>query len=655
MPEAAAQYKKTDGRLTISQDGRTVSWAANSGNPALEIAIADIGNLQQTPATAAKASIKVVVNKAPGQTEAYAFTFTSSAARDDQQTITGALRKLIEASKAQPAPTPAASTPVPDGGAGIASAATAIARTAGGTPKSKDGDDDAYDDAKLMADIELQRSLLSSNPALRQRFDQALRDKPESVSIIQFSNQFWTTRVHMLRSHVAERSQGAGSYNVLSVIKPQLVDGKHQLRMSKEQIHLVFKQHPLLKRVYTENVGPKMKEAEFWARFFGSRLLKKLKGERITDNDPLDPRLDKYLNLSDDADAAPQLAMEFVPHFLDVEGNEQNHSQRQGNRPDFTMRPNSHEKVPILRLLNSMSEKMMAEVPPTDNVDRHAPAGLDEETYKELQLRDLQNAADDNRVVLNIQDQSQLFSAGQGLHTSSSAAAYAKRTPAEVLAQMQQEIKRIPAGQGENGGIKLQAAIGVEDESSSDEEAPAKKKSRVGSKSSRYAATDQIIKAIHRRHTYGDDYLSAQLTPSAEQALKLGISEQLFENLAMTHNTTVEFLHYFWAVYYSGDAERANEVAKLIETLDQSLDRIKAVASDAENERTARVEKTKQEIEAIFQRSGKRRKFDPNSIKGGAKAVNAIVAPLFRAIEAARKQYQTTLQEQLGKAATATA
>ncbi|CAI6323579.1 unnamed protein product [Periconia digitata] len=651
MAEAAAQYKKTDGKLRISQDGRTVAWTATSGNPALEIAIADIGNLQQTPATAAKASIKVVVNKAPGQTEAHAFTFTSSAARDDQQTVTGALRRFIEASKAQSVPTPAAATPVPDAGASNASAAVAIARTVTGTPKPKEDGDGEYDDAKLMADIELQRSLLSSNPALRQRFDQALRDKPESVSIVQFSNQFWTTRVHMLRSHVAERSQGAGAYNVLSVVKPQLIDGKHQLRMSKEQIHLVFKQHPLIKRVYTENVGPRMKEAEFWARFFASRLLKKLKGERITDNDPLDPRLDTYLNLSDDADAAPQLSMESVPHFLDVEGNEQNHSQRLGNRPDFTMRPNAHDKVPILRLLNSMSEKMMAEVPPSDSVDRHAPVGLDEETYKELQLRDLQNAADDNRVVLNIQDQSQLFSAGQGLHTSSSAAAYAKRTPAQVLAQMQEEIKRIPAGQGENGGIKLQAAIGVEDDSSSDEEVPAQKKSRVGSKSSRSVAISQITNAIHKRHIHGDDYLAAQTLISGEQAAKLGISEQLFDSLAMTHNTTVEFLHYFWAVYYSGDADRAGEVANLIETLDQSLDRIKAVATDAENERTAKVEKTKQEIEAIFQRSGKRRKFDPNSIKGGAKYINLIVSPLYRAIEAARHSYATTLSEQLGKPA----
>ncbi|KAF2642695.1 RNA polymerase II transcription factor [Massarina eburnea CBS 473.64] len=636
MSEAAAQYKKADGKLVVSQDGRSVSWTANSGNPKLEIAVAEIGNLQQTPATSAKASIKIVVNKAPGQTEAHAFTFTSAAARDDQQTITGLLRKWIEAHKAQstPVPTPAAATPTPDGGVGA--------------PKPPEGED-TYDDAKLMADTELQRSLLNTNVALKQRFEESLGNKPESISIIQFMNQFWATRLHMLRSHVVERSQGAGAYNVLSVVKPQLVNGVRQLAVSKEQIQLLFAQHPLIKKVYNENV-PRMSNQDFWSRFFSSRLLKKLKGEKITDMDPLDPRLDTYLTLSDDTDIAPQLVMASIPHFLDVEGNEQNHSQRQGNRPDMTMRPNAHDKVPILRVLNSMSEKMMAEVPPSDGADRHGPAGVDEETYKQLQLRDLQLADKDNRVILNIKDQTQFYSAGQGLQTSSSAATYAKRTPADVLLQMQKEVQDIPAGQGQNGGVNLRSAIGVVDDSSSDEDAPTKKKRRVGSRSSRTAATVQMTKAIHKRHLYGDELLP-QASDSSDQAVKLGISAQLFDNLAMTHNTTVEFLHYFWAVYYSGDADRANEVAKLMETLDKSLDRIKAVADVAETERAALIKKQEHENEAFFKRSGRRRKFDPNNIKGGTKAINAIVEPLRRAIDAARKQYQTALNEQLGRAA----
>lgn len=505
--------------------------------------------------------------------------------------------------------------------------------------------DDAYDDAKLLSDIELQRSLLNVSPALRQRFDQAVREKPDTITLGQLSNQFWATRVHLLRSHAAEKAQGAGTYNVLSVVKPKNEGGQFKLNMSKEQIQLIFAQHPLVKRVYNENV-PGMSEGDFWSRFFNSRLVKKLRGEKITDVDPTDPKLDKYLNVDDAADDAPHLVMPFVPHFMDVEGNEQNHSQRLGNRPDMTMRPNTNDKVPILRVLNRMSEKMMADVPPSD-ARGHQPAGLDEETYNELLLRDLQRAADDNRIVLKVQDQSKFFSAGQGVHTSSSAATYAKRTPAQVLSIMNQEFRNLATGQGSNAGIDLHAAIGVEDESSSDEEASSNRKVRVGSKSSRGAATAQIIKSIKKRHLYNDDFSSSQMTTTSEQALKLGLSEQVFENLSMAHNTTVEFLHYFWAVYYSGDPERANEVARLIETLDKSLDRLKAVADTAESERQSIIDRTKREIETILQRTGKRRKFDPNSVKGGAKVVNRIVEPLVRAINAARKQYQIALSEQM--------
>jgi transcription initiation factor TFIIH subunit 1 len=520
-------------------------------------------------------------------------------------------------------------------------------------------EEDEYNDAKLLADVELQRSLLSTNEALLHRFNQAVRDRPDTITLGQLSNQFWTTRVHLLRSHAVEKAQGAGTYNVLSVVKPVNDGGQFKLNMSKEQIQLIFAQHPLVKKVYNENV-PGMSEGDFWSRFFNSRLVRKLRGEKFTDLDP-DPKLDKYLNLDDAADDAPHLLMPSVPHFIDIEGNEQNHSQQLGNRPDMTMRPNTHDKVPILRVLNRMSEKMMADVPPSDG-NRHGPVGVDEETYKELQLRDLERAADDNRIVLRVQDQSKFFSSGQGVHTSSSAATYARRTPAQVLATMQQELSNMTAGQAQNAGINLHTAIGVQDDSSSDEEASVKKKGRVGSRSARCAATLQITKAIKKRHLHNSDYMSPQATLSSEKAsekkreqlLQLGLSEDLFDNLTMTHNTTVEFLHYFWAVYYSGDAERASEVAKLIETLDKSVDRLKAVAATAESERSSTIERMQQDIETAFQRTKRRRKFDPNTVKGGAEVVNRLVEPLYRAIAAARDQYRATLSEQMSRQAPVT-
>jgi hypothetical protein len=42
MAEAAAQYKKKDGKITISVDARTVSWKTSGGGPSVDIDIADV-------------------------------------------------------------------------------------------------------------------------------------------------------------------------------------------------------------------------------------------------------------------------------------------------------------------------------------------------------------------------------------------------------------------------------------------------------------------------------------------------------------------------------------------------------------------------------------------------------------------------------------
>jgi transcription initiation factor TFIIH subunit 1 len=557
--------------------------------------------------------------------------------------VRGLLQKGIEAAKAQetPAVTPAATataTATADGGG--ASGAITTARTVAAFAQQ---DEELYADAKLLSDLKLQLSLLNSSPALRQRFDRAMKEKPTSVSLEQFSNQFWSTRLNLLRSHAAEKSQTTGSYNVLSVIKSKNVNGSLMLNLTKEQIEVVFRQHPIVKTAYNDTVPP-LSEGEFWERFFHSRLFKKLKGERIPDDYVTDARLDKYLKYDESPDNAQQMLVGSIPMFINIEGNEQNHSQQKGNRQDWTMVPSSNEKAPILRVLNRMSEKLMKEVPLVDN--HHTPAGQDEDTYRELQLKDLQRASDDNRVVLRVQDQSRLFSAGQSVQTSSSAAVYTKRTPAEVLSTLQEDFGSFKP-HGKTSGVDLHSMIAVDDDSDSEDESGAPKKLKVGSRSTRAAATVQIIAAVQKRHLHEDEYPSAKGVLNNEQATKLGISDTILDNLIMTHNTTVEFLHYFWDVYHSGNPERANEVAKLIETLDRSLDRIAAVANAAEAERTAAVEEARKRNELYFQQTGKKRKLNPTAIRGGASAVAQVMQPLNRAIDAARTQYQSVLNEQL--------
>ncbi|KAK3080531.1 RNA polymerase II transcription factor B subunit 1, partial [Teratosphaeriaceae sp. CCFEE 6253] len=70
-----------------------------------------------------------------------------------------------------------------------------------------------------------------------------------------------------------------------------------KLNLTKEQVALVFKQYPVVLQAFDENVPKSIPDpAQFWSRFFVSRLLKTLKGMHIEKHDPTDSILDRYLD-----------------------------------------------------------------------------------------------------------------------------------------------------------------------------------------------------------------------------------------------------------------------------------------------------------------------------------------------------------------------
>ncbi|KAG9995543.1 hypothetical protein KCU78_g17886, partial [Aureobasidium melanogenum] len=634
MSSAPTAYKKRNGTLSVSADRTSLFWTPSeppSSPPSLTIAIKDITNLQQTPAGNPKVALKVVVQPAGAAgPENHVFSFTSAAARSEQEAITDILRNAIAAIKAaeptRPAPTPATAQD-----ASAPSAAMAMAQAVSSTAKTHES---WYDDAHLIIDIELQRSLLEANPALRQRFNESLRDRPETITITQFSTQFWSTRLHLLRAHAIEKAQNQGDYNVLPEIKFTRVAAEKEgeadsltLRLAGPQIKLIFKQYPIVRQAYNENVPPTDSNT-FWSRFFMSRLLKKLKGEKITDADPPDPMFDKYLSYQEKGPSN----IGHVPHFIDLEGNEQNHSQRQGNRPDETMRP---EKVPILRILNNLSEKMMAQVAPTDG-EAHAPIGMSEDTFNELRLRDLQTEAGDNRVVLNIKDQQRLLGGKQQNGLSAEAQLYAKQSPEKVLELLHTEMASADSN-------SLSKVVGIQSDSEdSDDESRPSKKARIGSKAALRQSSREMMASISRR----------RLAASADVSSRRGLSESTFDALSLTHNTTVEFLHYFWTLFLSGDGSRSNEVAKLVETLDRSVDRIKMVAEQAEKEKLQEAENLQKQISTLNPRSTKRRRIEIEleRLGGGKQAVEEMVQPTIRALAEATAQYRKAFEEQSAQA-----
>ncbi|KAL8641721.1 MAG: hypothetical protein Q9228_001493, partial [Teloschistes exilis] len=493
----------------------------------------------------------------------------------------------------------------------------AIASAVSSGQRAGAGQDGIYDDARLQSDIELQNSLLKYDPQLLKTLMESLRTKPDSITDSQFKFQFWVSRTHLLRAHALEKSQTRGAYNVLASFKPETKDNQLRLAISKEQIQMIFNQHAIVRRAYDENV-PEIKETDFWIKFFQSRLFKKLKGEKIVEQDASNPILDKYLNIDDEAERAKRLMASHVPHIIDMEGNEENHSQRKGNRPDFTMRPAPNDRVPIIRTLNTLSEKLLSQVAPND-IDPSLPIGVDEETYNNLALQDLRDENADDRVILNLKDQSR-FSAGEENDLSVDAKRFSTLKPAKALHSLHADLASTLSP-----SFSLESALSIAPEdagSSSDDEPSSQKTPHKTTKASRdpySAATTQILSSIRTNNISTSSSSSSITGPLNAGSTSFsttasnsthGLSPTTFDRLSLTHATTTEFLSHFWSCYLSTSTSSSTaypaQLPNLVDSLARALERIDAVADEAESERNAEVEKVKRQVAVQLERTGRR-------------------------------------------------
>ena len=111
------------------------------------------------------------------------------------------------------------------------------------------------------------------------------------------------------------------------------------MNLNAEHIHMIFAQYPLMRRVYDEIVPGKLNEHDFWSRFFQSKLYRTLRGFKIdAKTEAIDAVLDAYLDAPELTGLRPTPSEMHITKFIDLEGNEENHSQRKGNAPDYEFR-----------------------------------------------------------------------------------------------------------------------------------------------------------------------------------------------------------------------------------------------------------------------------------------------------------------------------
>lgn len=607
-------------------------------------------DLQQTPASTPKVMLKVFAQP-PGALapETHVFNFTSpTAARAEADAIKDALSKAIQQAKAGGV-VPAAS------GGSASSAAMAIASAVAAGRNVGASQDGIYDDSRLQSNAELQHSLLQSNPQLKKTFIESLRTKPNSITDSQFTSQFWSTRIHLLRAHAIEKSQTKASYNILASIKPEEKDGEIRLSISKEQVQLIFNQHAIVRRAYDENV-PKFSESEFWAKFFRSRLFKKLQGKRIQEDDAQIPALDKYLDLDAEAEPARRAMASHIPHIIDVEGNDVNHSQRKGNETDLYMRSHPTRKEPVIRLLNNMSEKMLSQVAPND-IDPALPIGVDEETYNSLALQDLRDENDENRIILKIRDQSHLRTSEDDT-ISPDEKRFAALDPTKSMQSLLANLATTTSPSFHlDSALNISNDDGNSSSSSSSDEEPSSQpqpqktskpqpKKHPKDKNPFQAATTQILSSIRTNASHLDTLTTSSPAFSTTASTNtFSLSPQTFDRLSLTHATTTEFLSHFWSTFLSGNPALAPQLSGLVESLNRALDRINAVAEEAEREREKVVDEMRRRVRIELERTGRKRRVDYASIGGGAEVVRGLLGPTVVAVERAVEEYASALRE----------
>lgn len=658
IPAGRTLFKKKEGILTLTTDQQTVTWTPNAGGPpTVSLPVTNITNLQQTPDSSPKVMLKIFEKSlSGGDPVTFLFHFNTAEAKAEAQSIKDLLSRLLadlrsnDPSVPKIASSTAPGTPAsgqngqqqqqpppqpPQADTGSASASMAFASAVNASEPTR-----WFDDAQLRSGIELQQSLMRKDEALHQTYMEAVATKPSTISGAAFNSQFWSTRLGLLRAHAIEASQRRGAYNVLSVVKPRTVDGELKVSISVEQVHMIFSQHPLVRRIYNENV-PRLSEHDFWSRFFQSRLCKALRGERVTDADHRDALFDKYDATENTQGVQSKImAQSVVPHIIDIEGNEENQGGvRSGNAKDVEMRPRAN--IPIVKTLNSLSGKIMANVAPSDTVVTSTDGNGDQQhyAYDQLALRDLRGPEKEHRIMLNIKEQGRFFS-NRNAAPSSNARLFAKQNPADVLFDIQGDLETLE-GDGA-GGIDLHAGIGYnedsEDESDGDDKGSFKKNAHVGSRSVIRAAEREILAGVtqQRSQKFSDPASSTASSP-------MGLPPTLAAKCSLTHATTIEFLHQFWTAFLSGDPDRAMELQYLAESLAKSKERIEAVAEEAAVEREETVRQRKQEIRAHWEKTGKKIRWKADQVGGGKEAVMKLMQPTLDAMKQARDDYDRAL------------
>ncbi|CCD23863.1 TFIIH/NER complex subunit TFB1 NDAI_0C02030 [Naumovozyma dairenensis CBS 421] len=557
----AATFKKVSGIITINEDASPAEliWRSTDGDKTHTIILDGIDKLQATPVTSEKMMLRLMSkvdenkkvkdnegNEAPPKPQTHMFSFNNRTVMDNIKTT---LQLIIsrykddelyeEKRKSDMANEKQISAPLIN------------------TAKL----DDSLSKAKLLTNLKLQQSLLKNNKNLMKTFQETV------IHSGLLADEFWSTRIPLLRAFALSTSQKIGPYNVLSTIKPVASsENKVNVNLSREKIYSIFENYPIVKKAYDDNVPKNFKEPEFWARFFSSKLFRKLRGEKIMQNDRGDVIIDRYLTLDQEYDRQDDIKLTHpVQKFIDIDGNKQDDPVKFGNKPDFTMQPgvdingNNDGTVDILKGMNRLSEKMVMALETEYSRSTLQQEDPEKEERENLEIHDLNATYHADYALVHLKtrrDKETSSSTNDGDVVNKKGAFDSDAVKQEISTVLNSLINT----------LDLSKMI-PDDSTSSEISKRINSAVKTNAKQAKHNTVDSLMGAFVGNRT---DEIEASST----------IPPDLLESCRILHSTCCEFLKHFYIHFQSGLAKRASTVKKLYNNLKDCMDKLKELFHD---------------------------------------------------------------------------
>ncbi|KAF9060658.1 hypothetical protein BDP27DRAFT_1339317 [Rhodocollybia butyracea] len=223
--------------------------------------------------------------------------------------------------------------------------------------------------------------------------------------------EFWEGREHLIYAQVAQESQRKGKSGVIVDPRTETVDGVIQL--TPQLIHDTFEQYPVVAKAYTETVPSKLSEAEFWTRYFRSKLfnahrasIRSAAAQHVVKDDPI---FDKYLEKDDDELEPRRQRDDKVELFVDLGATRQDHEET-GNEQDITMQAGKQRgALPLIRKFNEHSERLLNSALGEGPSAKRQRLNTDEREIEEIDIEDLHDPESSAGIALEMQDRQRYF------------------------------------------------------------------------------------------------------------------------------------------------------------------------------------------------------------------------------------------------------